>query len=389
MNSDDRDDRLDETGHERAPNAVVAKAARTSRSSATSSSTSGAAAPVDPKRSTAASSRRGIPVNSSVPSRKRATATSSAAISAADARGPRRPASRAIRRAGNRAFVGSPEVEPAGRDEVGRRGRRWPPVGIGQRVLDRKSHVRGAQLGLEGAVHEPDGGVDDALRVDDHLDRVVVDIVQPVGLDDLQALVGERRRVDRDLGAHRPGRVAERLGGRDRGELLGRRIEERTARCGQDQARDRGHRLADEALPDRRVLRVDRAEPGQRAGVGIAWVASPRPWRPGSRASGITRWPPATSVSLLAVATTFPARRAASTGRRLTTPPVATMTRSTSSRVASASSASCPPTRAVSGGEVQAGQRRLVAERDGTRPQAAGLLGEQRRHWSRPPARRP
>ena len=108
-------------------------------------------------------------------------------------------------------LVGRPEVEPAGCDEVGWRGRRWPPVGIGQRVLDRKSHVRGAQLGLEGAVDEPDGRVDDALRVDHHLDRVVVDIVQPVRLDDLQALVGERRRVDGDLGAHRPGRVAERL----------------------------------------------------------------------------------------------------------------------------------------------------------------------------------
>ena len=152
-----------------------------------------------------------MPAKSSVPSRNRATATSSAAISAADARGPRRPASRAIRSAGKRVLVGRPEVEPAGGDEVGRGGRRRAAVGVGQGVLDGKSHVRGAQLGLEGAVDEPDGGVDDALRVDDHLDRVVLDIVQPVCLDDLQALVGERRRVDRDLGAHRPGRVAERL----------------------------------------------------------------------------------------------------------------------------------------------------------------------------------
>ena len=53
-----------------------------------------------------------------------------------------------------------------------------------------------------------------------------------------------------------------------------------------------------------------------------------------ARASGMTRWPPATSVSLFAVATTLPASSAARTGRRLTTPPVATMTRSTSSRTA-------------------------------------------------------
>src|SRR4051794_33394861 len=66
-----------------------------------------------------------------------------------------------------------------------------------------------------------------------------------------------------------------------------------------------------------------------------------------ARARGMTRWPPATSVSLLAVATTLPALSAASTGRRLTTPPVPTITRSTSSRVASASSASAPATVSV------------------------------------------
>src|SRR3954452_6822041 len=73
-----------------------------------------------------------------------------------------------------------------------------------------------------------------------------------------------------------------------------------------------------------------------------------------SRASGITRCPPATRVSLFAVATTLPARSAARTGRRLTTPPVATMTRSTSSRVASASSASAPPTSSVPVGRSRA-----------------------------------
>ena len=42
-------------------------------------------------------------------------------------------------------------------------------------------------------------------------------------------------------------------------------VEERPARRRQDERRDAGHRLADEALPDRRVLGVDRAEPGERA----------------------------------------------------------------------------------------------------------------------------
>ena len=162
-----------------------------------------------------------MPGKSRVPSRNRATATSSAAISAAEARGPAMPASRAMRSAGKRASSGARKSSRAGRDEVGRGRRRRPAVGVGQGVLDRESHVGGAQLGLEGAVDEPDGGVDDALRVDDHLDRVVVDIVQPVRLDDLQALVGEGRRVDRDLGAHRPGRVPQGLLRGHGGQLVG------------------------------------------------------------------------------------------------------------------------------------------------------------------------
>ena len=285
-------------------------------------------------------------------------------------------------------LVGRPEVEPAGGDQVRRGGGRRATVGVGQRVLDGKSHVGGAQLGLQRAVHEPDGGVDDALGVDDHLDRVVADIVQPVCLDDLQALVGERRGVDRDLGAHRPGRVAQGLRGRDRGHLRGRRVEERPARRGQDERLHAGHVLADEALPDRRVLRVDRPEPGQRARV---WVAGSfrATARARSPASGMTRWPPATRVSLLAVATTLPARSAARTGRRLTTPPVATMTRSTSSRVASVSSASAPPDEPRAARQVQAGRggprrpaprRRVGVARPG-RPEA--------QRWSPSPGRPP
>ncbi len=91
----------------RSPTGPLAKAARTSASRATSASTSGAWSPSMPNRSTAASSRRGMPGKSSVPSRNRATATSSAAIRAADARLPVRPASRAMRRAGKRASSGS------------------------------------------------------------------------------------------------------------------------------------------------------------------------------------------------------------------------------------------------------------------------------------------
>ena len=89
--------------------------------------------------------------------------------------------------------------------------------------------------------------------------------------------------------------------------------------------------------------------------------ARPAP-RPARRASAITRWPPATSVSLLAVATTLPARSAASVGRRDTTPPVPTTTRSTSSRVASSTSASSP--RDPRGARRQVERCAVVRERD-------------------------
>src|SRR4029453_6186985 len=104
---DDRDEGLDEPGHAVAPNASVANWARSSRWRAASSSTSGSDEPVRPYRSTAASSRAGMPVKPSVPSRNRATATSSAATRAPDARGPLRPASRAIRSAGKRPSSGA------------------------------------------------------------------------------------------------------------------------------------------------------------------------------------------------------------------------------------------------------------------------------------------
>ena len=190
-------------------------------------------------------------------------------------------------------------------------------------VLDGKSHVRGAELGLERAVHEQDGRVDDALRMHDDVDRVVVDIVQPVCLDHLQALVREGRRVDRDLRAHRPRRVAQGLLGRDRGERLRRRVEERAARRGEDQPRDRRPRLADQALPDRRVLRVDRAQPGERRrragrtgrprGALRRPGARPRASRGGRRRRASPCW-----------RSRRPCRRAArrAPGRSDTTPPV-------------------------------------------------------------------
>jgi hypothetical protein len=58
------------------------------------------------------------------------------------------------------------------------------------------------EVGERRSVAEGDEGVDDRLRVHDHVDALVRRPEQVVGLDDLEALVHQRRRVDGDLGAH-------------------------------------------------------------------------------------------------------------------------------------------------------------------------------------------
>ena len=120
-------------------------------------------------------------------------------------------------------------------------------------VLDRDVHVGDPQLRFQRSVHERDSRVDDALGMDQDVDVLVGSIVQPVRLDHLQALVGESRGVDGHLGAHAPRWMGEGLFG-THGLEIGGLVQERAARCGQGESRDLRHALADQALPDRRVL---------------------------------------------------------------------------------------------------------------------------------------
>ena len=145
--------------------------------------------------------------------------------------------------------------------------------------------------------------------MDHDVDLLVPDIVEPARLDDLQALVGEGRGVDRDLGAHAPGRVAERLLRRDRGEVprpAGRGTAHRT-RSGSADPRAPGCSPARLCQIAECSESIGRSQPsGLASGSAGSTGASRR--RRSARASGITRWPPATSVSLFAVATILPAR---------------------------------------------------------------------------------
>jgi hypothetical protein len=103
--------------------------------------------------------------------------------------------------------------------------------------------------------------------VHDDLDAVEVDAEQLVRLDDLQALVHERRRVDGDLGAHGPGRVLQRVGDGDPLELGPRLAAERPAAGGEQDATHLVRGAGAQRLVDGGVLRVD--------GHDLAAAASP------------------------------------------------------------------------------------------------------------------
>ena len=182
--------------------------ARASRSASRSSSRSRAGAPsTRPSTSSTSAAMSRKPMR---PSRNAATATSFAALKAHGNVPPRSPASRASASSRNVSRSGSKNSSgPA--VEVERRNRRRGALRVRERVRDRHAHVRVAEMRERGTVAEADEPVDDRRRMDDDFDPVVRQSEEEVRLDHLEALVRERRRVDRDLRAHAPGRVSERI----------------------------------------------------------------------------------------------------------------------------------------------------------------------------------
>ena len=158
---------------------------------------------------------RGMPVKPRRPVRKAWTAISLAALSA---HGAVPPATRGLAgepQARERVEVGRLEVQAAELDQVEVLDRQVGAVRVVQRVADRHPHVGVAHVRLRRAVAELHERVDDRLRVHDDVDAVVGRAEEVVGLHHLEALVHQRRRVDRDLAAHPPRRVVERLLDRD------------------------------------------------------------------------------------------------------------------------------------------------------------------------------
>ena len=162
--------------------------------------------------------------------------------------------------AGKRLGVGPIELETADARQVERRQRRRPAVRVRERVLNRQPHVGHADLRDHRSIDEFDHRVHDRLRVHDDVDLVGPQAEQPVGLDDLQAFVHQRRRINRDLAAHAPRRMLQRVGGRHIRQLRESAPAKRSARRRQHDPLHLGRATAVQTLVDRVVLAVDRQD---------------------------------------------------------------------------------------------------------------------------------
>ena len=79
-----------------------------------------------------------------------------------------------------------------------------------------------------------------------------------MSLNELKALIHERGAIDGNLGAHLPGWMCQGVVGRNVFELLARISEERTTRAGKPNPLDISGVLANKALEDGTVLRINR-----------------------------------------------------------------------------------------------------------------------------------
>ena len=111
--------------------------------------------------------------------------------------------------------IDSGEVKRADLRQVEPRERRDNALRIQKRVLDRKLHVGRGELRDEGAVDVLDHRMHDRLRMDEDVDRIRRHPEEVMGFDDLETFVHHGRGVDRNLVAHFPGRMRERVGDGD------------------------------------------------------------------------------------------------------------------------------------------------------------------------------
>ena len=108
-----------------------------------------------------------------------------------------------------------------------------------------------------------------ALTVYDDLDLIGRKVKEPARLDEFESLVHQRGGVDRDLVAHAPVRVIERLLDGDLFQIGFCLAEERPSGGGEDDLLDLAALVALQALEDRRMLAVDRVDRERTLGCGL------------------------------------------------------------------------------------------------------------------------
>ena len=162
------------------------------------------------------------------------------------------------RKAGERSLVNFCEIEVPAREQIERGRGIVQPRGIRHGETNRDAHIRHAKLRHHGAVDKFDERVDDRLPVDDGRDLLQRQAVEAHRLNDLEALVHQRRAVDGDLRPHFPVRMLQRVVLRLSGKRFARHAEKRPAGAGQNQP---PHLFlvaaAHQALKDRRMLGVN------------------------------------------------------------------------------------------------------------------------------------
>ena len=152
-----------------------------------------------------------MPRNDSRPATNAATASSLAALNIAGTTPPASPACRASRTAGKATSSSGANSQVLAVDQSS------AGCTPGSRSGQARASAIGSRMsgGLACAIVAPsakvDHRVDDRLRVHHDVDVGVGDVEEQVRLDQLEALVDQRRGVDRDHRAHVPGRVGERL----------------------------------------------------------------------------------------------------------------------------------------------------------------------------------
>ena len=269
-----------------------------------------------PPRPRAAMSRKPIR-----PARKAATATSLAALSTVGALPPcaQRLAGQAERR--KALVIRRLEGQPADRGEIEARRRRARSARASPACRRSGCACRAGRAGpapsrrgtRPGCARSIPGGPGSRSGPAPRPNRWM-------RLDQLEPLVHHGRRIDRDLGAHAPVGMGDRLARRDARHLGSRAAPERPARRGQDQALDA-------------VGRPRRAAPGR------SRCARNRPAAARRRCvatSAISSAPAQTRHSLVASATIAPRRTAVSVGPRPAAPTIAAITQSAGRAAASA-----------------------------------------------------